>query len=144
MEGQDFRYARIRHMAIGAVAALAVVGAIAGATAIAAKPGGAARGRATVANCSATKPPMSPAPDKAGAPQPPADPHAFLNDIQQLADNGTITATEARTVDREIMAGRVDTDTLTASGFTQTQLDAVQQALGNTKRALASAVPRSQ
>jgi hypothetical protein len=63
-----------------------------------------------------------------------------LDAIQQLVDNGTITATEGQAVDREIQAGRVDTDTLASSGFTPTQLQAVQQALGNTKRALAAAV----
>lgn len=141
MEGQDFTYARIRHMAMGAVATLAVVGAIAGTTALAAKPDSGKRGHAAAANCSATKTPVSPAPSKASAPKPSASPEAFLNDIQRLRDDGTITAAEARTVDREIAAGSVDTDTLTASGFTQAQLAAVQQALDNTKRALAAAAP---
>jgi hypothetical protein len=140
---RDFRYARIRHMATGALAALALVGAIAGATALAAKPGDRTHGHAAVVNCSATKAPPSAAAEKTGAAKPPANPQAFLNDIQQLVANGTITATEARTVDREIIAGKVDTDTLTASGFTGAQLDAVSQALGNTKRALAAAAPHA-
>jgi hypothetical protein len=56
----------------------------------------------------------------------------FLDAIQQLVDNGTITAAEGQTVDREIQQGRVDTQTL--SGSTQAQLAAVRQALRNTKR----------
>ena len=63
-----------------------------------------------------------------------------MNAIQQLVNDGTITATEGQAVDREIQAGRVDTDTLASSGFTQAQLQAVEQALGNTKRALAPSV----
>jgi hypothetical protein len=55
-----------------------------------------------------------------------------------LVENGTITASEAQTVDREIEAGRIDTDSLLSAGFTHAQLQAVQQALGNTKRGLAA------
>jgi hypothetical protein len=76
-------------------------------------------------------------PDKTRTRQPAVNHEPFLNAIQQLVDNGTITATEGQAVDREILAGRVDTDTLTSSGFTPTQLQAVQHALENTKRALA-------
>ncbi len=140
MNDRDFIRARVRYTAIGALAALAIGGAILGTTALAAKPSA----HAAVANCAATKDLASPAPNKAGTPAPPVRPQAFLNDVRQLVDNGTITAAQARTVDREIVAGRVDTDTLTAGGFTQAQLDAVQQALTSTKRALAAAVPRSQ
>jgi hypothetical protein len=91
-----------------------------------------------VADCGTGKTTSS-TPDKTGAPQPSANPQPFLDDIQQLVNSGTITATEGRVADHEILAGRVDTDSLAASGFTQTQLEAVQQALGNTKRGLASA-----
>jgi hypothetical protein len=142
MDDHGSTSARLRYTATGALAALAAVGAIAGATALAAKPHASKRRSAMVANCSTTKAPTSSAPDKTGAPQQPANPQAFLNDIRQLVDRGIITTSEAQTVDREILAGRIDTDSLAASGFTQGQLDAVQQALGNTKRALAAAVPR--
>jgi hypothetical protein len=60
--------------------------------------------------------------------------------VQRLVDDGTITTTEGQVLDREIRAGSLDTDTLTSSGFTPTQLQAVEQALGDTKRALAQNV----
>jgi hypothetical protein len=138
---QNARYARLRHTATGALAALVVVGAIAGTAALAAKPGARTRGHATVAKSGATKTPASPLPVKTHAPQPSANPQPFLNAIQQLVDNGTITATEGLAVDREIQTGRVDTDTLASSGFTQAQLQAVQQALGNAKRAQSRVAP---
>jgi hypothetical protein len=144
---QTPKSARLRYTATGALAALVVVGAIAGTAALAAKPAAkqAARasGHAVVANCDATKTPGSATPDKTGAPEPKANPQPFLNDIQTLVDDGTITASEAQTVDREIEAGRVDTDSLSAAGFTPAQLQAVQQALGNTKRGLATAAHSS-
>jgi hypothetical protein len=136
---QVSRSARLRFMATGAVAALAAAGAIAGTAALAAGPGAKTHAHAVAANCSTTKAPASGLPDKTQAPEPPANPQAFLNDVQQLVAAGTITTAEAQTVDREIQAGRVDTDSLTAAGFTSAQLDAVQQALSNTKRSLASA-----
>jgi len=137
MNDQDARYARLRHTATGALAALAAVGAIAGTVALAATTHAKTQGHATVANCP-SKTPTSPAQDKANAPQPPVNHQPFLNAIQQLVDDGTITATEGQIVNREIVAGTVDTDTLTSSGFTPAQLQAVQQALGNAKRALAA------
>jgi hypothetical protein len=136
---QNSRSARFRYTATGALAALAVVGAIAGTAALAAKPPAKTRNHAAVANCAATtKTPAAPVPEKTHAPQPSANPQLFLNAIQRLIDNGTITATEGQAVDREIQEGRVDTQTLT--GFTQAQIQAVEQALGNTKRALAASV----
>ena len=74
---------------------------------------------------------------------PPVNPRLFLNAIQRLVDNGTITVAEAQVVDREIIAGRVDTDSLTASGFTATQLQAVQDALGSAKSTLAASMHSS-
>jgi hypothetical protein len=136
---QTSRSARLRYTATGALAALAVVGAIAGTAALAAKPAAkASHHAALMASCGTAKTPSA-ASNKRDAPQPSPNPQPFLNDIQQLVDSGTITPTEAQVVDREIVSGRIDTDSLTASGFTQTQLQAVQQALGNTKRGLASA-----
>jgi hypothetical protein len=137
---QSNRSTRLRYTAAGALAALAAVGAIAGTAALAAKPSAHAPRHTLVANCDAAK---TPAPtgvkEKTGPPEPAASPQPFLDAIQRLVDNGTITSAEAQVVDREIQAGRVDTDSLTAAGFTQTQLDAVQQALGDTKRGLAAA-----
>jgi hypothetical protein len=144
---QDPRSTRIRHTATGALAALAVVGAIAGTAALAAKPGAKTHRRAAVVNASTTKTAPDPyaptpaGPGKTGAAPPPANPQPFLNAIQRIVENGTITAAEGQTVDRQIQTGRVDTDTLASSGFTPTQLQAVQQALSNTKRALGHAAP---
>jgi hypothetical protein len=132
------RYVRLRHTATGALAALAAVGAIAGTAALAANPHAKANRHAAVANGRATKTPTSPVPDKAHTPQRAVNHQPFLSAIQQLVDNGTITATEGQAVDREIQAGRIDADTLT--GFTQAQLQAVEQALSNAKRALAPGV----
>ncbi len=128
MNDQDARYARLRYTAMGALATLAVVGAIAGTAALASR--------------SHAKTPTSPAPTKTHAPQPDSS-QPFLNDVQRLVDDGTITAAEGRVVDGEIQAGRVDTQTLADSGFTQAQLQAVQDALSSTKRALAARVNAS-
>jgi hypothetical protein len=136
---QSNRSTRLRYTAAGALAALVLVGAIAGTAALAAKPSARSPRQAPVANCNATKAPAPGVKDKTGAPEPPANPQPFLDDIQRLVDNGTISAAEGLVVNREIEAGRVDTDSLTAAGFTQTQLQAVQQALSGTKRGLASA-----
>ena len=129
---------------MGALAALAAVGGVAGTAALAARPSPKAHGHAAVANHALTKAPdpTSPGPSKSGTPPPPVNPQPFLDAIQQLVGNGTITAAQAQAVDREIQAGRIDTDTLT--GFTAAQLDAVEQALGNAKRAIAAAVPHPQ
>jgi len=140
---QNQRYARIRHTATGAVAALAVVGAIAGTAALAARPRADAHRHAAVAKGQPDKTPIAPVPDKIHAPRPVVDHQPFLNAIQGLVNDGTITAIEGQAVDREIEAGRVDTDTLASSGFTQAQLQAVQQALSNAKRALAPSVTAS-
>jgi hypothetical protein len=137
---QNGRYGRLRYTGTGALAALAAVGVIAGTGALAAKPRAKPHRTAAVANGSATKAPTSPVPDKTHTPQPPVNQHPFFNAIQRLVDNGTITATEGQAIDRDIRTGRVDADTLASSGFTQSQIQAVQQALGNAKRALASAV----
>ena len=139
MNDQTSRSARLRYTAAGALASLAVVGAIAGTAALAAKPVARASDHAVVAKHAAAKTPGSAVSEKMGTPPPRADPQPFLTDIQALVDNGTITASEAQTVDREIEAGRVDTDSLQSAGFTPAQLQAVQLARGNTKRGLAAA-----
>jgi predicted amino acid dehydrogenase len=56
-----------------------------------------------------------------------------LNAIAQLVDNGTITATQGQAVDSELRQGNFDPSTLT--GFTEAQIQAVEQALANAKRA---------
>ncbi|HET6869610.1 MAG TPA: hypothetical protein VFH80_27100 [Solirubrobacteraceae bacterium] len=139
MNDQGNRSTRLRYTAIGALAALVLVGAIAGTAALAAKPSAHPPRHALAANCNSTNPSAPAVKDKTGAPEPSASPQPFLDDIQRLVANGTITAAEGQVVDREIQAGQVDTDSLTAAGFTQSQLDAVQQALSSTKRGLASA-----
>jgi hypothetical protein len=126
VDDKNARHARIRHMAMGALAALAAVGAIAGTAALATnKQGHAAPTASTVS-------------DKAHAQPPAADHKPFFDAVQQLVDNGTITAAQGQAVNREIDAGRIDTATLASSGLTSVQLEAIQQALGGAKRALAA------
>jgi hypothetical protein len=140
MNDHHGRYARLRYTATGALAALAAVGAIAGTAAWGAKPRATTHHHAAAANGGATKTPASPVPDKTQTPQP-GSVQPFLNDVQHLVNDGTITAAEGQIVDREIQAGRIDTQTLASSGFTPSQRQAVDQALANTKRALAPNVP---
>jgi hypothetical protein len=145
VDHQNGRHARLRYTATGALAALAAVGAIAGTVAVAANPRAKTRGQAAVAkklahaavaNGSTTKAPTPPVPGKTHAPQPGSD-QPFLTAIQRLVNDGTISTAEGQTLDSEIQAGRLDTQTLASSGFTPTQLQAVEQTLANTKRALA-------
>ena len=60
---------------------------------------------------------------------------ASLTAIEQLVNNGTITTTQGHAVDRQVQQGYFDSATLT--GFTQPQIQAVERALANAKRALA-------
>jgi hypothetical protein len=143
MKDQQPRYSRLRYTATGALAALAAVGAIAGTVALAANPRSKSHANAGVISAPTTKTPTSPAPIKTRAPQPAVNHQPFLNAIQQLVDSDTISATEGQAVDREVQAGRVDTGTLVSSGFSQAQLQAVQQALGSVKQALAPTAPRT-
>ena len=142
MNDQPSRSARLRYTATGALAALALVGAVAGTEALAARPPAKAHGHAAMAQHALTKTPSpaSPGPGKTGAPPPAVNQQPFLSAIQQLVDSGTITQAQAQVVDQQIQAGRIDTDTLT--GFTQAQVDAVGQALAHVKQTLAASVPR--
>ena len=70
MNDKNGRYARLRDTATGALAAVAVVGAIAGTAALAAKPRANTRGHAAMANGTTTKTPTSPVPGKTHTPQP--------------------------------------------------------------------------
>jgi hypothetical protein len=121
------RYVRLRYTATGALAALAAAGAIAGTVALADNP--------------PTKTPASPAPSKTGAPPPPGNSQPFLDDVERLVDNGTLTAAQGQVLDGEIEAGQVHTEMLAAAGFTQAQLQAVQQALSATKQSMAPGGP---
>jgi hypothetical protein len=146
LNDRNGRHARLRYTATGAIAALAAVGVIAGTGALAANPRANAHGHAAMANNS-TKAPQpangstkTPAPGKDRTPQPPEayDPrNPFLIAIQQLVDDGTITVTEGQAVDREILSGYTNTERLASTGLTQTQIQAVERALENTKLAQA-------
>lgn len=144
------RSLRIRYTATGALAALAAVGAIAGPGVLAKTPSARTSSANTssakkpgahpaVAQPGSGKTPPSPAPTKSRGDGPSASPQPFLDDVQRLVDNGTITAAEGQAVDQEIQRGRIDTDSLTASGFTSAQLAALQQALTSTKQGIAAA-----
>ena len=135
MNDQHGRYTRLRYTATGALAALFAAGAIAGASVLAATPRIKSSGHSTVQSSSPTKMPVAPVPAKTHASQPGSS-QPFLTSVQRLVADGTISAAEGQAVDREILAGTVDTQTLASSGLTQTQLQAVQAALANTKRAL--------
>jgi hypothetical protein len=142
---QHTRHGRVRYAAIGALGALAAAGAIAGATALAANPSVAtpanpAAATGPKAGAPAAKTPTPPVPGKVRGPQPGSD-QPFLNAAQQLVSSGTITASEGQILESEIQAGQVDTTTLASSGFTPTQLQAVQQALSTTKEALGPTSP---
>jgi len=138
---QNGRYTRLRYTAAGAITALAVAGAIAGSAALAAKPPTKRHAHAALQNRDAksgdaTKPPASAVPDKTKLPATPVNHQPFLDAIQRLVEGGTITPSEGQLVDGEIQAGTVDTETLATGGLTDAQLQAVQQALGDTKRSL--------
>jgi hypothetical protein len=131
------RYAQLRYTAAGAIAALAAAGAIAGASALAAKPRADTHRHAALTKSPPPNGPASSMPTKTPGSEPSPSPQPFLNDIQQLVASGTISAAQGQALDREIEVGRVDTDTLASSGFTQAQLQAVQQSLSTTKESLA-------
>ncbi len=156
MGDRESRAVRLRYTATGALAALAVAGAIAGTVALADGPPAKTPGQPTAPIGVTKTAPESPVPEpgipckkpapapgasgKPSAPEPSASPQPFLNAVQRLVANGTITAAEGQAVDREILNGRVDTQALASEGFSPGQLQIVQQALANTKRALAPSV----
>jgi hypothetical protein len=137
MNDHNGRYARLRYTAMGALAALAATGAVLGATALAAKRHPETHAQARVANAT-RKTPTAPVPGESRKP-PAGNPQPFLDAIQQLVDNATITAAEGQAVDHEIQAGSVDPGRLAASGLNQSQLQAVQHALEAAKLAQAQA-----
>ncbi len=129
------RYVRVRQTAIGALAALAAVGAIAGATALASQPH---PHRAAVRGSKAQS--LSDQGQTRGS-RPDPNPQPFLDAVTQLVDNGTITAAQGQIVDDWIQTGRIDTDALVAAGFSQSQADAVGQALRSVKQSMAPSSP---
>jgi hypothetical protein len=144
------RYVRVRQTAIGALAALAAVGAIASAAALASKPARPHRQHAAVHGSKAQSPsdqvqgktqPSQPGTVKTRGSRPAPNPQPFLDAVTQLVDNGTITVAQGQIVDDQIQTGRVDTDALVAARFTQSQADAVQQALGSVKQSMAPSSP---
>jgi hypothetical protein len=132
MSDPKARLARLRHTAVGALAALAIVGAIAGIAAEAKTPG--KRAHASASSGAAAKTP--PAEGKAHAAQPGAD-QPFLGDARQLVGDGAITPAEGQVLEGEIESGTVDSGALAAAGFTATQVQAVEAALSTSKEALA-------
>jgi predicted amino acid dehydrogenase len=145
------RYVRVRQTAIGALAALAAVSAIAGAAALASTPHARPhRDHPAVHRSKAQSPsdqvqgkiqPSQPATVKTRQSQPAPTPQPFLDAVTQLVANGTITAAQGQIVDGQIQTGRLDTDALVAAGLTQSQADAVQQALGRVKQSMAPSAP---
>jgi len=138
---------RIRYTATGALTTLAVVGAIAGSTALA-KGDHRTHVRAAPAK-SGTNPavgpaktPVSPTPNKSHANQPGSD-QPFLNAVQRLVSNGAVSAAEGQALDTQIETGTVDTDTFASDGLTATQVQAVEDALTSTKESLV-ALPQLQ
>ncbi len=151
MNDHSPRYVRVRQTAIGALAALAAVGAIAGAAALAsAAHARSHRHHAAVHGSRAQSPsdqvqgnrqPSQPGTVKTRGSQPAPNPQPFLDAVAQLVNNGTITSAQGQIVDNQIQTGRVDTDALVAAGFTQSQADAVGQALGSVKQSMAPSSP---
>ncbi len=151
MNDHSPRYVRVRQTAIGALAALAAVGAIAGAGALASQPHARPhRHQAAVHGSKAQSPsdqvhgksqPSQPGTVKTRGSQPAPNPQPFLDAVTQLVDNGTITAAQGQIVDDQIQTGRVDTDALVAAGFSHSQADAVEQALGSVKQSMAPSSP---
>ena len=81
MNDQTSRSALLRYTAFGALAALVVVGAVAGTAALAAKPPAPAPRHALMVNCDASKTAGAAVRDKTGTPEPPPTPQSCLNDI---------------------------------------------------------------
>jgi hypothetical protein len=76
-----------------------------------------------------------------GNPQARPSPQPFLAAITQLVANGTITPAEGHVVDSAIQDGTFDPDSLASSGFTESEIQAIGDALAGTKRSLANAAP---
>jgi hypothetical protein len=119
MNDRTGRSARIRYIAAGALAALAAGGAIA----------------AVDATAGTTPPPPKPPVQVTGPAQ--SVPLALQNAVQQLVNNGTITAAQAQTLDSDIKASNVHADVLASQGFTTTQIAAIGQMLTSDKLQLA-------
>lgn len=135
---QHGKWTRVRYTVTGALAALAAVGAIAGSVALAGSPAKVAHAATTTAGA-VTKTPTAGLPTTTqGSEASPNSNQPFLSAVAQLVSHGTITAAEGQTLASDVQAGGVDTDALAVSGFTQQQLQAVQQALGSAKESIAN------
>ena len=88
-----------------------------------------------------SSPPTGVAKPTDGNPQAPPSPQPFLAAITQLVANDTITPPQGRVVDSAIQDGTFDPDSLGSSGFTESQIHAIEDALASTKRSLANAAP---
>ena len=132
---------RWRAPIIGAVTGLIVAAAFVGTAALAS--GG---GTPTTPSATTTAPAsgIDCAPGAAGVAKTPGGPSSgpgpapFLAAVAQLVQAGTINQAQARVIDADVQAGRVDPDQLVANGtLTQAQADTVMARLGAVKRSLA-------
>jgi len=132
------RSRRWRAPVIGAVAGLAVAGAIVGPAALADNGGGGAAARAKAAGA----PPATGAPygvKQRGTPAPGGVPHQFTDAIAQLVQAGTITAAQGRALDAQIESGSMDPQQMVARGVVSaSQMAAVNDRLISIKKSLAS------
>jgi hypothetical protein len=119
MNDQDGKHGRGRYTVAGALVALVALAAI-----------------AAVGATAGTNPPAPKPPVRVTGPAP-SVPQPLQNAVQQIVNNGTITAAQGRTLDGDIRAGTVHPDQLASQGFTQGQVEAVQQMLRSTKLQLA-------
>ena len=121
------RFTRIRYTAIGALATLAAVGAIAGAVALAAGTHPHASAASGTTTTGQTTPSGAVKQWTSGQ----WDPTAMRADVQRLVNDSTISAAQGQVLDSSIQAGTITRNTLVSNGFTQAQIQAVQQAFGS-------------
>ena len=88
-----------------------------------------------------SSPPTGVAKPTGGNPQAPPSPQPFLAAITQLVAGRTITPAQGHVVDRAIQDGTFDPDSLASSGFSESQIQAIADALASTKRSLANPAP---
>jgi hypothetical protein len=133
MKRMEGRFARTRHAAVGALAALALVGAVAGVAAEAQthrqKPA-----HASAAAGAVTKTP--PGGGKSHEFRPGSD-QPFLAIGRELVADGTITTADGQVLRGQIEAGTVDSGALASAGLTASQIAALEAALTAGKEALA-------
>lgn len=126
MDSHQRRFTRIRYTATGALATLAAVGAIAGTVALAA---GSHAHAAASSGTTTTGQTTQPGPVKQWT-SGQWNPTAMQADVQRLVNDGTISAAQGQVLDSSIQAGRIIRQTLVSNGFTDAQIQAVQEAFG--------------